>query len=331
MWYQPFRWTGINASEILLLVRWQDLDLRILRSFLAVAQTGTVSGAARELHLSQPAVTAHLRRLEEVVGQALLVRSSSGVRLTRSGQVLRQLSSEIQGTMVRIGDVFRQKKELTGRLSFGASLTIAAYVMPLFVPEFVHQHPAIEIEMRVDNSAAILGAVREDLYSFGLVEGHARAGGLRLSEFVRDEVVLVAGVRGVSKSYAKLGESILTVGDLAKVPIIWRETGSGTRAVVESALRKAGLSPKRLDHRYVIADITAAKTAVRLGMGFSFISRWAVREELANGHLRIIPVSGLAIQRGFYWVLPGGALGEPGDSFVRFCESHRTQLNRVSG
>jgi molybdate transport repressor ModE-like protein len=312
-------------------VHWQDLDLRILRSFLAVAQTGTVSGAAKELHLSQPAVTAHLRRLEAIVGQALLVRSSSGVKLTRAGQLLRQLSTEIQGTLFRIEEVFRQKKELTGRLSFGASLTIAAYVMPVFVPEFVRQHPAIEVEMRVDNSASILGAVREDLYSFGLVEGNPRAGGLRLAEFVRDEVVLVAGIRGVSKSYAKLGDSILTVGDLTKVPIVWRETGSGTRAVVESALRKAGLSPKRLDHPYVIADITAAKTAVRLGMGFSFFSRWAVREELAAGHLRVIPVAGLAIRRGFYWVLPSGALGEPGDSFVRFCESHREQLSRMLG
>jgi molybdate transport repressor ModE-like protein len=80
-----------------------DLDLRLLRSFLAVAQCGKVSTAAKQLHLSQPAVTAHLRRLEDIVGKPLVSRSTRGIRLTTHGHALRILSAEIQNTLSRKG------------------------------------------------------------------------------------------------------------------------------------------------------------------------------------------------------------------------------------
>jgi DNA-binding transcriptional LysR family regulator len=108
--------------------------------------------------------------------------------------------------------------------------------------------------------------------------------------------------------------------------LIWRESGSGTRTVVETALRKLGIQPKRLTYQYVMADIQAIKTAVIQCLGFSFLSRWSVKNELAQGLLRAVPIDDFTVPRAFYWVLPGGALGEPSDTFVRFCQDNRTQL-----
>jgi DNA-binding transcriptional LysR family regulator len=75
-----------------------------------------------------------------------------------------------------------------------------------------------------------------------------------------------------------------------------------------------------------MADIEAIKTATIHCMGLAFLSRWSVKNELALGQLRMVGIPDLVVRRGFYWVLPSGALGEPSDAFVRFCNGYRSQL-----
>jgi DNA-binding transcriptional LysR family regulator len=173
--------------------------------------------------------------------------------------------------------------------------------------------------------------VREGIYPFGLVEGNPRAAGLRLEQFVEDEVILVAGTNPAFRSYQRMAASVTSLQELHKIPLIWRESGSGTRAVVEATLRKLGIQTKRLAYQYVMADIEAIKTAAILCLGLAFLSRWSVREELALGKLRAVQVANLLVRRGFYWVLPSGALGEPSDTFVRFCNDYRSKLRGAGG
>src|SRR5580692_5952284 len=289
-----------------------DLDLRLLRSFLVVAHSGKISSAAKQLHLSQPAVTAHLRRLEEIVGKPLISRSARGVKLTSHGHTLRNLATEVQNTLTRIEASFHQEQKLAGELLFGASLTIASHVIPTFVAEFCRIYPDVTVELRVDNTSVVLEAVRESNYPFGLVEGNPRAAGLRLEKFVDDELVLVAGTNKSYARYQHLAAAVAAPEDLYRIPLIWREAGSGTRAVAETAFRKA--------------DVQAVKTATVHCLGFSFLSRWSVKNEVAAGQLRILNIANLTVRRGFFWVLPSGALGEPSDSFVRFCQGNRAQL-----
>jgi DNA-binding transcriptional LysR family regulator len=291
-----------------------------------VAQSGKISGAARQLHLSQPAVTAHLRRLEEVIGKPLFSRSTHGVKLTSHGHTLRNLAVDVQNTLARIETSFHQEQKLSGELRFGASLTIASNVIPLFIAEFCRVYPDIGIELRVDNTAVVLEAVRESGYPFGLVEGTPRAAGLRMERFVDDELVLVAGTNKAYTKYQRLAAAVTAPEDLYRIPLIWRELGSGTRAVTETALRKAGIQLKRLTYQFVMADVQAIKTATVHCLGFSFLSRWSVKNEVAAGQLRILNIPNLSVRRGFSWVLPSGALGEPSDSFVRFCQANRAQL-----
>ena len=303
-----------------------DLELRLLRSFLTVAHCGKVSTAAKQLHLSQPAVTAHLRRLEEIVGKPLISRSTRGVKLTTHGDALRIFSKEIQNTLSLIETSFQTENILSGELRFGASLTIASHVIPSFLAEFSRIHPRVHLELRVDNTEIVLESVRESIYPFGLVEGSPRAAGLRLEQFVEDEVVLVAGTNPTFRNYQRQASAATTVDHLYEIPLIWRESGSGTRAIVEGALRKLGVQTKRLAYQYVMADIEAIKSATIHCMGFAFLSRWCVKNELALGQLRVVRIANLLVRRAFYWVLPSGALGEPSDTFVRFCNDYGPQL-----
>jgi molybdate transport repressor ModE-like protein len=303
-----------------------DLDLRLLRSFLAVAQSGKISAAAKQLHLSQPAVTAHLRRLEEIVGKPLISRSTRGVHLTSEGHQLQGLATEIQSTLSRIESSFHREQKLAGELRFGASLTIASQVIPGFLVEFCRVHPGVVVEIKVENTEVVLDSVREGTYPFGLVEGNPRAAGLRLERFVDDELVLVAGTNPTFSAYQRLAASVSAAEDLYQVPLIWRESGSGTRAVIEKALRKLGLQTRRLAYQYVISDIQAIKEMTVQCLGLTFLSRWSVREEISAGRLQVVRINNLLVRRGFYWVLPSGALGEPGDTFIRFCNDYRSKL-----
>jgi DNA-binding transcriptional LysR family regulator len=137
---------------------------------------------------------------------------------------------------------------------------------------------------------------------------------------------LVAGTNKAYTRYQRLAAAVATAQDLYRIPLIWREAGSGTRAVVETALRKSGVQIRRLTYQYMMADVQAIKTAIIRCLGFSFLSRWSVKDEVAAGQLRIVNIAGLTVRRGFFWVLPSGALGEPSDSFVRFCQGNRNHL-----
>jgi DNA-binding transcriptional LysR family regulator len=307
-----------------------DIELRLLRSFLAVAQCEKISTAAKQLHLSQPAVTAHLRRLEEIVGKPLISRSPRGVKLTTQGHSLQRLANDIQNTLSRIEASFHSEQMLAGELRFAASRTIASQVMPGFLAEFCRIYPDVIVELRVDNTEGVLQSVRDGVYPFGLVEGNSRAAGLRLEPFVADEVVLVAGTNPTFRTYQRIAASVNSPQDLYRVPLIWRETGSGTRTVVERALRRLGIQTRRLAYQYTIADIQAIKTATIHCLGFAFLSRWSVQQELTAGKLRVLGVPDLVVRRGFYWVLPSGALGEPADMFVRVCNDYRSKLTAGS-
>ena len=106
--------------------------------------------------------------------------------------------------------------------------------------------------------------------------------------------------------------------DLGRVPLIWREPGSGTRAVVERALKRAGSTRRSRLGDLQLGSTEAIKTAVALGAGLGFLSRFSIRRELSTGTLRPLAILGLRIQRDLSWVLPSGELSGSAARFVRF-------------
>jgi len=144
--------------------------------------------------------------------------------------------------------------------------------------------------------------VRAGRVPLGLVEGHARAPGVRLEPFVDDEIVPILGCDAPFR--------VRHTRDLDAVPILWREAGSGTRAVVERALARAGLR-RRAAHRLDVelGSTEAIVGGVVAGLGVAFVSRWSVRVHLAARLVRVVPALDLVVRRTFQWALPAGALG----------------------
>jgi DNA-binding transcriptional LysR family regulator len=155
-----------------------------------------------------------------------------------------------------------------------------------------------------------------------LVEGLPRAPQLRLNPFVDDELVLIRGVGPRAEEIARKTKSLRRARDLASMPIIWREAGSGTRAVTERALRAAGVNTRSLSYEKVIGSTEGIKAAVAAGLGIAFVSRWSIQDELAQRRVATIPLVDLTIPRTFHWALPAGALPPAAAAFTRYLVSY---------
>jgi DNA-binding transcriptional LysR family regulator len=288
-----------------------ELEPMYLSTFLAVLEAGRVSAAAKTLRLSQPAVTAQVRRLEEALGVGLFVRSVHGVAPTEAGL---RFATHARSIRRLIGDAVlavSESEEAAGDLVVGASTTIAAHTLPALLAEFRAQHRATALHVHVGNTEQVVNDVRAGRVPLGLVEGHPRASGVRLEPFLDDEIVPVMGKDAPFR--------VRRPKDLETVPLLWREAGSGTRAVVERALTRAGVRRRGIRKLDVeLGSTEAILGGAVAGLGIAFVSRISIRAHLAGGLLRLVPGLDLVVRRTFHWAMPGGALSGPAASFYAF-------------
>lgn len=306
------------------------IDANLLSVFIAVAEIGRISEASKQLHLSQPAVTAQIRKLEEALSTPLFVRSVRGVSLTAAGSKLLEYAHQMRRLMddAHVAVSTRGGSSLVGTLAVAASTTTSGHVLPRLLPSFRKLHPQVSIVVEVGNTDAALEMVRKGSVPLGLVEGHRRAAGLRLEPYVKDEIVPVIGTAVTDRVLLAQVEGIHSLADLAGLPLIWREPGSGTRAVIEAAFDKAGLvrSPTP---ELVLGTTQAIRTAAVYGLGIAFLSRWCMQSELALNKLRVLNIPGFKIERSFYWALPAGGLGGIAEQFLEHARRFPPKLTAV--
>ena len=261
-----------------------------LALFHAVAQAGGISRGAERLHVSQPAVSKQIKELEDALGIRLLERLPRGSRLTDGGKLLAQYVQRmavVEDETARAIDEFRGLKR--GRLAVGASTTIGAYLLPQVFGEFHRQHPDIELRLEIANTETIQNQLMEGSIEVGLTEGLMEAEHLDSEVFHEDELVAIA-----PRGHPLLKQKRVTARELCREPFILREAGSGTRAVVERALGKRGLTVKPV---LSLASPEAIKRAVIAGVGIAIVSRLAIGCELQIGSLAVVPIKDLAIRR----------------------------------
>jgi len=261
-----------------------------LALFHAVAQAGGISRGAERLHVSQPAVSKQIKELEDALGIRLLERLPRGSRLTDGGKLLAQYVQRmavVEEETARAIEEFRGLKR--GRLAVGASTTIGAYLLPQVFGEFHRQHPDIELELEIANTETIQNQLMAGSIEIGLTEGLMEAEHLDSEVFHEDELVAIA-----PRGHLLLKQKRVTARELCREPFILREAGSGTRAVVERALGKRGLTVKPV---LSLASPEAIKRAVIAGVGIAIVSRLAISCELQIGSLAVIPIKDLVIRR----------------------------------
>lgn len=208
-----------------------------------------------------------------------------------------------------------------GELSLGASQTIGQYLLPNFIAAFLQQNPRVHITARSGNSDAMLEAlVMRDIH-LALIEGPEQRRDIHIEPFLRDEMVLIVPA---SHEWAR---QHIGVDDLRTQPLLVRELGSGSRRVVEQALAVAGLKIKDLRIRMELDSTEGLLSAVEAGLGYAFVSRWAVRNQLLLGALQIAHVKGLRLLRQFSLAYASGPepVGSAG-AFRNFLLQHSREV-----
>jgi DNA-binding transcriptional LysR family regulator len=268
------------------------MDIHDLRVFAAVARHLHYTRAARDLGLSQPAVSARIAVLEKDLGVRLLQRAGRGMALTAAGEVL---ASECGKVIARV-DAARQAVEevkglLRGRLRIGASTTPGIYIVPRAAARFAVSYPGVTLEVRVGNTLEIEEAVlRGDLHA-AVVGGHLAAKELRSEPLCDDELLVFAG-----PDHPLAKKRTVTLEELLEHPFASRERGSATRERFERLVADRGGTCRV---GIELGSPEAVKHAVAEGPWIGALSRVAVAWELEAGRLREVKVRGLELARQF--------------------------------
>ena len=268
--------------------------LRQFEVFLAVAKAGSFRVAAEAMHLSQPALSQHVAEMERELGARLFDRLGRKVALTEAGRILEEHALRLFASLASAREAVAELGELKrGSLVIGASTTPGIYVLPGIIATFQQRYPQVALSLRIDNSALIEERIRRNEADLGIVGGHPlRAREECVTAGLLDELVLIVPSKHPWARRREIQPAL--VGGQR---LLVREEGSATRQVTERALQRAG---GHINASMELGHTEAIKQAVMAGLGVAFVSRHAIRGELAAGRLHEVRLRGLRIRRHFH-------------------------------
>jgi DNA-binding transcriptional LysR family regulator len=287
-----------------------------LKTFLEVYRQQGFTRAAETLHITQPAVTQHIKYLEEDLGRPLFVINGRTIELTGAGEILLRYAETVEADARRT----RERIAATGgrkSLRFGATRTIGEYVMPQCVAGWTRDRPETDVSLVVDNSDSLFRALSSGDLDFIFVEGVFDRNAWSSDVLFRDAMIPVCApenrLAGKRVDFARL---------LAETLII-REKGSGGRALVEMDLAARNLRVESFSRVLEIGNIGAIKELVMADAGIAILYERSVAREIAGKKLARIPVKNFSLAHDYSFVCMKGSLYENEyREFLEYCRRH---------
>ena len=293
----------------------RNASFRQLATFDAVARLGSVSRAAEELHLTQPAVSTQIGLLEESAGTPLLARSGRGVRLTDAGELLAGYAARILALWREAGEeMATQRGVFSGTLRVGA-VTTAEYLLPPLLVTFANRNPKVKVKLQVGNRDQIvrqLAGQEIDLAIMGRAPAELKTNS---RPFAKHPMAFIA-----APSHPLMKETRLRLADLAEANLLVRERGSGTRTTVERLFKDAGAA---LRIGSEMSSNEAIKQMCAAGFGVAFLSLHTCVLELDAGLLALLPLPDNPIERDWYVIhMASRQLPQVARAFEEFLVEH---------
>ena len=295
-----------------------NYTLHQLQVFLKITQNKSITKAAIELHLTQPAVSIQLRNfqdqfdvpLTEVIGRKLYVTDFGKEIAIAAEKILNEVHAINYKTMAFKG-------QLTGRLKISVVST-GKYVIPYFLSDFLKQNQGVELLLDVTNKTKVLKNLEKNEVDFSLVSVLPETLQIEKIELMPNTLYLVANID------QQIGNGIQDKKIIENLPIIYREQGSGTRYIMEKFIEHNQLTVSK---KMVLTSNEAVKQAVLAGLGCSIMPIIGIKNELNNGSLQIIPVKGLPIQSNWNLIwLKGKKFSRVAKAFIQFIEQEKTRI-----
>ncbi len=274
------------------------MNIRRLEIFCRVVELRSFTKAAEALLLSQPTVSEHIRALEEVLGDKMIDRLGREVLPTPAGKVFYRYARDIvQMRDEAIEALARFKGQLAGQLVLGASTIPGTYILPELIASFKAVHPAIQITVRIADTADITREVAEGDAEAGLVGSIPNDRRLKEREVSSDELVLA-----VHPDHRWAGRGKVAPDELEGEPFVLREHGSGTRTVTEKILEEHGFSFSKVYPVAEMGSTEAVRQGIKAGIGAAILSRRAIADDLAHGSLVEVEIEGVSFSRPLYLI-----------------------------
>jgi DNA-binding transcriptional LysR family regulator len=274
------------------------ITLRHLRTFEAVARHHSISRAASELHLTQPAVSMQMKQLEEQIGLPLVEQIGKRMFLTEAGQELRGHARDIASRMVDLNAAMDQFRGLERGLLRLAVVSTANYFLPELIAEFSASHPGVRVSLKVANREFVLSALADNSTDLAITGLPPDSVDVVAQNFMGNPLVVIA-----APHHPLAGQASIPLQRLADETLVVREPGSGTRAAMERHFAEHGLVYRA---GCELGTNEAIKQAVRAGLGLAVVSAQTIELELATRCLAVLPVEGFPIVRQWYVVHRSG-------------------------
>ena len=266
------------------------MNFHQLGIFQVVAQRRSITGAAAELRLTQPAVSLQIRALEKACGIQLFERGGPQLRLTQAGEALLRCAVSILSTRDEARRLMGELGAATkGTLVLGGNTTGGMYLLPRIVRAFRERYPETEITFQVEHTERLYESALQNVLDMAVVGGPTTDKRFGVESICSDVVVLIA-----SPSHGFAGRGTIALKDLKGEPCVLPQLGSRTRQLVERRLKAGGITP---DVVMQLPGTEAVKKAVEANLGIGFVSSYAVEREVALGDLKVIAIDGFRINR----------------------------------
>lgn len=285
-----------------------------LKTFINVAKLRSYTRAAEMLNLTQPAVTQHIKQLEEYYEVKLIKKKGRQISLTEEGELLLKSAKEFETNSILLERKLKNKSSVNKRYNIGATLTIGEFVLPNLLGDYKRTHGNIDVIMHVHNLEEVLKRMSNGEFDLGIVEGPFDKSKFNYKKLKDDELVLVAA----PTSSLAMREKVEIAEIINDGKLILREKGSGTRMIFENKLKELGHNLTDMKIYMEVGSIGAIKSLVEANLGYTVISREAVKRELDSGALTIIPIQGIRIIREFNFVFLDQSPKDFIDDFMSF-------------
>jgi len=274
------------------------IDIQKIETFLAAAENLSFSETAKQLHLSQPAVSHQIKSLEGELNATLFTRSNTGLQLTEAGRLMLPWARRLLHDTKNLREMMSSlNDDIVGELRIACSTTAGKYILPQLAGRFCQHYPGIRVRIFSCGPEQTTLELLDGEAHIGVVSSEIDDSSLELQEFFRDTITLI-----VSADHRWALRKSIEPAEVLEEKMIMREETSGTRRVVLAELAKHDIS---LDDLVVFMELGNAEAIVRTvaaGFGISFVSSLASACPLERGNVIDLPVNGLDLERRVYMV-----------------------------
>lgn len=265
------------------------------QTFLQLCRIKNYTKTAKKLHITQPAVSQHIKHLEEYYQVKLVNYSGKSLEITEAGKKLYKYTERMIADSKEINKTIKDKSAIKN-IKFGATLSIGEFVMPDILNRFMAENPGINFDMLVENTENLLHKLKKGEINFAILEGFFDKSKFGYQIFSKEKFI------GISSTSSEYTNQKVKLEDLLDARLILRENGSGTREILEQILYTNNLSENSFKSTIEIGNLNAIKTLIAQNKGISFMYQAAAQEYLEKDQITALKIKDFNIKREFNFV-----------------------------